>query len=66
MDYINLKKLDKTFTEYKNKIVTMVETQCNHIQPYIDSYTDTYSGWKIGVNSNNEDDINKDKNPTNK
>lgn len=58
MDNNYIKNLDKQFNEYKKKIVNMVDKQCNNIQPYIDSYTDSFSGWKIESTSNQREDSN--------
>ena len=56
MDNNQIKNLDKQFNEYKKKIVKMVDKQCNDIQPYIDSYKDSFSGWKIGSTTNQNKD----------
>lgn len=59
MDNDQIKKLEKSFDKYKNKIVNMIEKECNDIQPYINSYTDVYTGWEL-KNNNNQKELNKD------
>ena len=52
MDNDQIKKLEKSFDKYKNKIVNMIEKECNDIQPYINqdsSYCHTCISLSLGM-----------------
>ena len=51
-------KLDKQYNQYKKKILNIVNKECNNKQAYLDSFADTYTGWKVGVYSEKDIKLN--------